>query len=100
MDRSAGIALWFQLILPYAKTGNNNPSNGILLRADIHILFDLNLLPIDPDTLKVFLHPNIQNTDYQSLHKKSIQILTEETVQPDQTLLRQRLKQCCWFYRE
>ncbi|WP_183629116.1 HNH endonuclease signature motif containing protein [Novosphingobium sediminicola] len=40
-------------IVPHAVIGQkgNDASNGILLRADIHTLFDLNLIRITPDYL-------------------------------------------------
>jgi putative restriction endonuclease len=38
-------------IMPYLGQDTNHPSNGILLRADIHTLFDLGLLSIDTDTM-------------------------------------------------
>lgn len=46
-------------IEPYSKTKNNDPKNGILLRADIHTLFDCDLIGIDPDTMKVCVSPNL-----------------------------------------
>ncbi len=44
---------------PYRGEGNNHFGNGLLLRADIHTLFDLNLLGIEPNDLRVELHPDI-----------------------------------------
>jgi hypothetical protein len=44
---------------PYRGEDENHPENGLLLRADIHTLFDLDLLGIEPDSLRVELHPNI-----------------------------------------
>ena len=35
-------------VLPFAKNGHNDPSNALLLRADLHRLFDCNLLAINP----------------------------------------------------
>ena len=46
-------------IKPYQGEGDNHPENGLLLRADIHTLFDLDLLGIKPDGLRVELHPSI-----------------------------------------
>jgi putative restriction endonuclease len=37
-------------ITPYRGEAYNDPSNGLLLRADIHTLFDLNLMWVEPDT--------------------------------------------------
>jgi putative restriction endonuclease len=36
-------------IKPYRGDRDNNPQNGLLLRADIHTLFDLDLLGIEPE---------------------------------------------------
>ena len=44
---------------PYRGDDDNNPANGLLLRADIHTLFDLDLFGIEPETLNVCLHPAI-----------------------------------------
>jgi hypothetical protein len=42
-------------IHPYRGENDNHPDNGLLLRADIHTLFDLNLLGIEPDHFQVEL---------------------------------------------
>jgi predicted transcriptional regulator len=46
-------------ISPYRGENDDHPTNGLLLRADIHTLFDLDLLGIEPDELRVELHPDI-----------------------------------------
>jgi hypothetical protein len=56
---------------PYRGKGNNHPANGLLLRADIHTLFDLNLLGIEPNHLRVELHPDIAET-YGELVRKTL----------------------------
>lgn len=40
-------------IVPHSKGGDYSKCNGLLLRSDIHNLYDLNLLSVDPDG---FLH--------------------------------------------
>ena len=84
-------------IIPYAETENNDPTNGLLLRADLHTLFDLNLLAIHPDTMQVFLCPALRDTEYRAIHKKQIRIPVEAALRPDPILLRGRLKQCNWL---
>jgi hypothetical protein len=44
-------------ITPYRGENDNHPENGLLLRADIHTLFDLDLLGIEPIRFQVELHP-------------------------------------------
>jgi len=48
-------------IQPYRAADHNNPQNGLLLRSDIHVLFDLDLIGIRPDSLTVELHPCIED---------------------------------------
>lgn len=42
-------------VTPYLGAHTNVVSNGILLRADIHTLWDLHLLAVDPRTMKLVL---------------------------------------------
>lgn len=50
-------------IVPYKGKDSNQPWNGILLRADLHLLFDKNLLRIDPATLRIRLDPRLRRTE-------------------------------------
>ena len=54
-------------IAPYRGPEYNHLENGLLLRADIHTLFDLNLLRIEPGSLKVMFHPVALDGDYNHL---------------------------------
>ncbi len=54
-------------IAPYRGAPDNAVVNGLLLRADVHTLFDLNLLAIEPDSLVVHLHPRVARFDYSNL---------------------------------
>jgi len=44
-------------IWPYRGEHSNHVQNGLLLRADFHTLFDLDLLGIEPVTLAIKFHP-------------------------------------------
>lgn len=55
-------------IYPHCLWENNHPTNGILLRNDLHALFDWNLLKIDPETRQVLIDPSIKEEMYRSLH--------------------------------
>src|SRR5262249_37425762 len=46
-------------IRTYPGEDDNDPANGLLLRSDIHTWFDLDLLGIEPDELRVELHPSV-----------------------------------------
>ncbi len=52
-------------ILPYDGKHTNHPENGILLRADIHTLFDKGLIKIHADNYTVFIDKRLKDTEYQ-----------------------------------
>lgn len=47
-------------IWPYRGEMDNHVDNGLILRADIHTLFDLDLLAIEPVSLRVQLAPELK----------------------------------------
>ncbi|MEP7028469.1 MAG: HNH endonuclease [Candidatus Eisenbacteria bacterium] len=51
-------------IVPYRGLTTNHPSNGLLLRADLHTLFDLGLLAIDESLGTVLLDADLRSTQY------------------------------------
>jgi hypothetical protein len=53
---------------PYSMDQNMSFSNGLILRADLHTLFDFGLLAIDTDQEQVLLAPSLQKSvDYGAL---------------------------------
>ena len=54
-------------ITPYLGPDTNAIKNGILLRADIHTLWDLGLLAVDPDTGEVWVSPEVDDPAYRVL---------------------------------
>lgn len=59
-------------IKPYRGDEDNSAQNGLLLRADIHTMFDLYLLGINPTTLTIRLHPKVMKSDYAHLDGKQL----------------------------
>lgn len=51
-------------VFPYLDGETNAFSNGLLLRADIHTLFDLYLLSVDPESRRVVISPKLERTEY------------------------------------
>jgi HNH endonuclease len=51
-------------IRPYRGDLDNHVENGLLLRADLHTLFDLDLIGIEPFTLTVHLNPEVSLGEY------------------------------------
>lgn len=66
-------------IRPYADSGPNRTHNGILLRADLHALFDHGYLTVTPE-LKIEVSPRIKQDfdngrEYYPLHGKRLLVL-------------------------
>jgi len=61
-------------IVPYRGPATNDPSNGLLLRADLHTLFDLGMLAIDPSAMTVLISPRLGQTSYEDLAGKPIRL--------------------------
>jgi len=72
---------------PYRGANSNHPTNGLLLRADLHTLFDLFLLSIDPRKLQVCLHPEIL-TDTSYAKFKGVKPFNEKTRPSEEALSR------------
>lgn len=77
----------------YRSAASNNLKNGLLLRADIHALFDRNLLAIEPSTHAIHVGFAIRNsTDYAPLHGKKMRFPENPTHYPSRTALETRWK--------
>ncbi|MGA3683109.1 HNH endonuclease [Pseudomonas graminis] len=61
-------------IVPYQGADTNVVSNGLLLRADIHTLFDLGLCWVDPTKLVVKLAEGLEGSEYEALRDQPISL--------------------------
>jgi len=77
-------------IVAYRGPATQHVRNGLLLRADIHSLFDLGLLSICPNTLTVHLAPGLRSSSYSELQGKKLRLPSDPGSQPDREALRQR----------
>ncbi len=76
-------------IIPYRGAETNSVQNGLLLRADIHNLFDLGLISVRPETMMVVVSDRLMTTSYRELagsrlrepvnpiHRPSVDALSE-----------------------
>ena len=69
-------------ISPYRGVKTNVVSNGLLLRADIHTLFDLALLSIDPARMRIRVSSRITETLYVALDGTTLALPARESVRP------------------
>ena len=80
-------------ITPYQGINTNRIENGLLLRADIHTLFDLGLLWIDPDSLVVKLSPQLAGSEYEMWQDKRVALPQSVSNQPSIKALRSHLNE-------
>jgi hypothetical protein len=79
-------------LISYLGKQTNHVQNGILLRADIHTLFDLDLIGIDPRTLKLCLAPPLTDTSYSELEGCELALPLISGVAPSPEALKERWK--------
>lgn len=76
-------------ILPYRGPHSNSVRNGLLLRADLHTLFDLGLAHICPETWTVQITPEVAGA-YGSFQGQPANLPSNQAHWPDPDNLKQR----------
>lgn len=61
-------------ITPYMGPETNAITNGLLLRADLHTLWDLGLIAVEPRTRTVWVSPEVSDPTYQGLSGASLML--------------------------
>lgn len=83
-------------VYPYKNEATNSVTNGLLLRADVHTLFDLCLIAVDPGSLRVLTAPLLRDSEYAALTGSQLAttVRGEQTVSRDS--LEWHLSRCEW----
>jgi hypothetical protein len=74
-------------ITPYLGPGTNHVTNGLLLRADLHTLFDLGLLRVNPNSLEISVSPALKDSNYWSLEGTSLFLPQKPSQRPSSAAL-------------
>jgi len=61
-------------IYPYKGDKDNHTGNGLLLRSDIHLLFDQNLIGIEPESLKINISDFLQDPNYKAIAGSTLRV--------------------------
>jgi putative restriction endonuclease len=69
-------------IFPYYGIQTNHITNGLPLRADIHTLFDLYLLSVQPNTYEIVIAPNLIETCYQEFAGRKLSLPSDKFALP------------------
>jgi hypothetical protein len=79
-------------ITPYRGVRTNVVSNGLLLRSDIHILFDLALLSIEPSTLTICVSSRVADSPYLALAGTTPVLPERDSLRPSRTALEEHYR--------
>ncbi|TVL55353.1 hypothetical protein AYJ00_04750 [Shewanella algae] len=79
-------------IIPFSERRANDICNGLLLRADLHTLFDLGLINICPDTRTVEVAEMLRETEYGKLAGKRLHEPLSPDARPSADALRWRTR--------
>lgn len=74
-------------IISHSDSGINHTNNGLLLRIDLHRLFDANLLGINPKTFTVKISKNLKNTEYEKFDGVKISLKNDGSYLDDRFLI-------------
>lgn len=77
-------------ITPHMGPLTNHISNGLLLRADIHTLFDCWLLAIHPETRYVVIAETLKGSSYARIEDKPLRSTTREATGPSKKALQKK----------
>ena len=75
----------------YGGEDTNHIQNGLLLRCDLHTLFDIGKLGIDPDTYRIVVADALLETVYSRLKGKKLRLPVNPKHHPNTNVLREHL---------
>lgn len=76
-------------IMPYKGSHTNHVQNGMLLRSDVHSLFDLGIIKVDPDTYRIMVGADAL-PGYAELDGKLLRLPKAEADWPHRDALRSK----------
>lgn len=74
-------------ILDYRGTQSNVASNGVLLRADVHLLFDNYLIGINPSSYRIEVNAGVPDGVYTALDGKQLLLPSDSALRPNEKYL-------------
>jgi len=76
----------------YWNEDSNHVQNGLLLRGDLHTLFDLGKIGIDPNTFRIIVSEQLMATLYSKLSGKKVRLPAKRAQWPNSESLRDHVK--------
>jgi hypothetical protein len=76
-------------IHPYLGSDTNHVTNGLLLRSDIHTLFDLGMIAVDTSDMSLILGNDLMQSSYAAISGQFLTLPHDPSKRPDQSALDQ-----------
>jgi len=76
-------------VRPFSANGQDAVSNGLILRSDIHTLFDKALMTIEPVTWKILCADTLSDA-YRQYHGQTAILPSENALRPRKDALQER----------
>jgi hypothetical protein len=86
-------------LAPFPDGDVHAPSNAMLMRADLHTLWDLNMIGVEPGTMQVFVAPRLMETPYGRLAGRTA-LAGLPQVKVSKTALRERWRMYSSAHRQ
>ena len=77
-------------IRPHSKQGDYSLQNGIILRTDLHTLFDVGMIRIDPAGLTITVDDSIVDPAYRMFHGQKLRCPDVPSLRPSEEHLTER----------
>ena len=74
-------------IIAYQGPATNHPQNGLLLRTDVHTLFDLGLIAVDTQGMTVIIADVLVGSEYAALAGRRLRLPANPSLSPSKTAL-------------
>ena len=75
-------------ILPYQGPDTNKVVNGLLLRADVHTLFDSGLIAVDVKNMTVLVDKSLEGSEYWTLRGQKLRLPSDTERRPSCEVLK------------
>ncbi|MGZ8178870.1 HNH endonuclease [Williamsia sp. SKLECPSW1] len=79
----------------YFGDHSHHVTNGLLLRSDVHTLFDAQLVTVDAE-YRVRISPQLSDSGYGALEGQAIRLPKDRALWPDLDALRRHRDECLW----
>lgn len=85
-------------IRPYFGQASNVVNNGLMLRADLHTLFDLYLVAVNPESLRIAVAPALHQSTYAALDGSPLTSPISPQMAPSPQCLAWHYSKCEWAW--